>query len=108
MSNEFIEEKILEFTRKGDVEKVKFIRSLHKRIMPSQLDRIQKNDKGVYHELFMPKWFTWEMLRAWAENFEAPGRGKKCILCDTKSENGIDFNERFICENCFVRLKQLE
>ena len=108
MANDFIEEKILELTRKGDMEKAKFLKNLHKRIMPSQFERIQKNDKSVYRELFMPKWVTWETLRAWADNFKLPGKGKTCILCNNKSENGIDFNERFICENCFVRLKHLE
>ena len=108
MANEFIEEKILELTRKGDIEKVKFLKNLHKKIMPSQFEKIKKNDKSVFRELFMPKWVTWEMLRAWADNFKLPGKGKICILCNNKNENGIDFNERFICENCFVRLKQLE
>lgn len=108
MANRFIEEKILELTRKGDLEKVRFLKNLHKRIMPSQFEKIQRNDKSVLQELFMPKWVRWELLRAWADNFSAPEKGKQCILCNSRSSNGIDFNERFICESCFVRLKQLE
>ena len=108
MANDFFEQAVVDFTRKGALEKVKFLENLHKRVMPSQLERIQKNDKSVLPELFMPKWVSWELLRAWADNFKAPGIGKACILCGQKSELGIDFNEKFICENCFVRLKQLE
>ncbi len=108
MANQFIEEKITELTRKGDMEKAKFLKNLHKKILPSQFEKIQKNDKSVMKEMFMPKWVSWEMLRAWADNFQMPGKGRVCILCGEKSENGIDFNEKFICENCFVRLKHLE
>lgn len=108
MGNEFFEQMINELTRKGDLEKVNFLKGLHKKVMPSQLERIQKNDKSVFRELFMPKWVSWELLRAWAENFSLPQHGRICILCGTGGMNGIDFNEKFICENCFVRLKQLE
>lgn len=108
MANSFVEERILDLTRKGDLEKVKFLKSLHRKIMPSQFEKIQKNDKAVLKELFMPKWVSWELLRAWADNFETPGKGRVCILCSSKNETGIDFNEKFICEECFVRLKQLE
>lgn len=108
MSNEFFEQTVINFTRKGAEDKVRLLKNLHKKVLPSQLKRIQKNDKSVLKEMFMPKWVSWELLRAWADNFKMPGKGKVCILCDEKKENGIDFNERFICENCFVRLKQLE
>ena len=94
--------------RKGDLEKVNFLKGLHRKVMPSQFERIQKNDKSVFRELFMPKWVSWELLRAWAENFSPPQHGRICILCGAGGMNGIDFNEKFICENCFVRLKQLE
>lgn len=108
MPNEFFEQTLLEFTRKGALDKVSFLKGLHKKILPSQVERIQKNDKSVFRELFMPKWVSWVLLRAWAENFSMPAGGKICILCGAVGMNGIDFNEKFICENCFVRLKQLE
>ena len=108
MANEFFEQKILELTRKGALEKVKFLKSLRKKVMPSQLEKIHQNDKSVLHELFLPKWVSWELLRAWADNYKLGGKGKKCILCNSQSELGIDFKEKFICENCFVRLKHLE
>lgn len=106
--NEFFEQTVIELTRKGALGKVRFLKNLHKRIMPSQFERIQKNDKGVLSELFMPKWVSWELLRAWADNLSMPEKGKTCILCNSKSELGIDFSEKFICENCFVRLKNLK
>jgi len=108
MANEFFEQTLINYTRRGAVDRANLLKNLHKRIMPSQLERIKKNDKSVYAELLLPKWVKWELLRAWADNFKTPGKGKTCILCNSKNENGIDFNERFICENCFVRLKQLE
>ncbi len=108
MGNEFFEQTLINLTRKGAEDRVRLLKNLHKKVMPSQLERIQKNDKSVLQEMFMPKWVSWELLRAWADNFKKPGKGKQCILCDEKKENGIDFNERFICEGCFVRLKQLE
>ena len=106
--NKYFDQIIVELTRKGASDKAKFLKNLHKRVMPSQLERIQKNDKSVLQEMFMPKWVSWELLRAWADNFKMPGKGKICILCGQKNETGIDFQEKFICENCFVRLKQLE
>jgi len=108
MATEYFEKLLVELTREGQEDKVKFLKSLHKRVMPSQFERIKKNDKSVFAELLMPKWVTWELLKAWAEGFKTPGKGKTCILCSTKNETGIDFNEKFICETCFVRLKQLE
>ncbi len=108
MSNEFFEQTVINLMRKGAEDRVRLLKNLHKKVLPSQLERIQKNDKSVLQEMFMPKWVSWELLRAWADNFKRPGKGKQCILCDEKKENGIDFNERFICESCFVRLKQLE
>jgi len=108
LTNEYYDQILTELTRKGALDKVKFLKALHKKILPSQFEKIERNDKGVLKELFMPKWVTWELLRAWADNFSMPGKGKHCILCNVQSENGIDFNDKFICESCFVRLKHLE
>ncbi len=108
MANEFFEQTVIDFTRKGALDRVKLLKNLHKKIMPSQFERIKLNDKSVYSELLLPKWVKWELLRAWADGFEMPGKGKTCILCNSKSEHGLNFNDRFICGDCFVRLKQLE
>lgn len=108
MPNEFFEQTVTDLTRKGALDRVKLLRGLHRKIMPSQFERIKRNDRGVLQELLLPKWVSWELLRAWAENFSLPGKGTVCILCNEQREHGINFNDRFICENCFVRLKQLE
>ncbi|MCX6799183.1 MAG: hypothetical protein NTW59_03755 [Candidatus Diapherotrites archaeon] len=105
--NNFFEQTVLELTRKGDLKKVKFLRGLHRHIMPSQVARINQNDRGVLREIVLPKWVSWDLLRAWADNFKEEGKGKICILCNSQSDLGVDFRDKFICENCFIRLKQL-
>ncbi len=99
------EETIVNLTRKGAAEKVNFLKSLRKKIMPSQLKKIQQNDKSVLRELFLPKWVSWELLSDWAADFKEQGEGRECILCGKKAAVGIDFNEKFICETCFLKLK---
>jgi hypothetical protein len=105
--NDFLEQTITELTRKGDMEKVKMLKTLHRRVMPSQAERIRKNDKTVLREFMLPKWIAWELLRAWADSKQPDQKGKICILCNSRSETGMDFNERFICENCFLKVKNL-
>jgi hypothetical protein len=108
LSNEFFEQTLVDLTRKGALDKVKFLKNLHRKVLPSQFERIKRNDKAVLKELFMPGWVSWELLRAWADNFKIPGKGKECIFCGNRSQTGIDFEEKFICEGCFLRIKQLE
>ncbi|MBN2067731.1 MAG: hypothetical protein JW744_04650 [Candidatus Diapherotrites archaeon] len=108
MPNDFFEEKLLDLARKGAEDKVRILKGLHKKVMPSQFERIRQNDKSVMQELFLPKWISWELLRAWSDNIRPAGRGRTCVLCNEPNEMGITFNEKFICENCFVRIKQLE
>jgi len=100
------EEKMLDLMRKGDEEKVKWMKSLNKTIMGSQIKRIQQNDKSVLRELVVPKWVTWDLLYDWAQGKQI-AKGRRCILCAEAYESGIDFNEKFICENCFIKLKNL-
>lgn len=104
---EFLKQKILELTRRGDLEKVELIGGLRKRVMPSQLKRIQEDDKSIMRELFLPKWVSWELLKDWASDFKVEGEGRACALCGEKSRLGIDFNERFVCDYCFVKIKNL-
>jgi len=108
LGNEFFEQTVIDLTRKGATDKVKLLKGLHKKIMPSQFKKIRQNDKSVLQELFLPKWVSWELLRAWADGVKPLGRGKTCILCNQANEVGVTFNEKFICENCFVRLKNLK
>ena len=105
---DLFEERVLDLTRKGDVEKVKFLKNLHKKVMPSQIERIQEGDKTVLAELFLPKWLTWDFMQIWASRFKTEGEGRKCNLCAEKSKVGIDFDEKFICNNCYMRIKHLD
>ncbi len=104
---ERFEEKMIEFTRKGDMEKVKWMKNVDRIILPNQLKRIQQNDKTVLRELVLPKWVRWDLLYEWANNKKIRN-GRLCILCNEHSENGMDFNEKYICENCFLKIKNWE
>jgi hypothetical protein len=99
----FYEETLMEFKRKGDIEKVKWLESLDKRITVSQKKRIQENDKRIMQELFAPKWASWELLYSWATK---DSKEKSCSLCDKKDSVGMDFKGKFVCANCFIELKQ--
>lgn len=98
------EEMAVEFTRRGEIDKAKWIRNIRKTILPSQEKRIREKDRSVIKELAVPKWVTWEFLYEWA-NSQDKNSGKQCALCSKVSENGIDFKEKFICENCFLLIK---
>ncbi len=102
------EEKMLEFLRKGDEEKVKWMRSLNKTVLPSQLRRIQQNDKTVLFEMVLPKWADWSLLYDWGQSRNSPTKGKICILCNLAAENGINYLEKHICESCFLKLKNMQ
>ena len=102
------EDRISELTRKGDRQKVNLLKSLRKKVMPSQLKRIHNGDKGVLQELFLPKWVSWDLLVDWASDFKERQQGRECVLCGNRSELGMDFQQKFICEGCFVKIKNLE
>lgn len=101
------EDKVIELTRKGAMDKVSFLKGLRKKVMPSQLKKIHENNKSVMQELFLPKWVSWELLFDWASDFKEQGNGRECVLCGNKSELGMDFNEKFVCESCFLKIKNL-
>lgn len=101
------EQKLIELTRRGDIEKVKWMKNIDRIILPNQVKRIQQNDKTVLQELVLPKWVRWDLLYEWANN-KRVRKGRMCILCNEYSENGIDFEQKYICENCFFGLKNLE
>ncbi|MCX8158168.1 MAG: sigma factor G inhibitor Gin [Candidatus Diapherotrites archaeon] len=101
-----IEKLITEYTRKGQLDKANFLKNLDKVLLPSTIQRIQQNDKTVLKEIVLPKWVDWELLYEWA-NSKKIKNGRTCILCNESSETGIDFKSKFICDNCFLRLKNL-
>jgi len=108
MSDNDFDAKLLEFVRRGDEEKVSLLKNLNKKILSSQLEKIQNNDKTVMNELFLPKWLDWSLLQAWAEKYKIPAKGEQCVLCSEQSPLGIVFQEKFICENCYIRIKNLK
>lgn len=102
----FFEEKMQEFARKGDSEKIKWMKNISSIIPPSQMKRIQDNDKSVLKELFVPKWVSWDLLYSWAVE-QTTSHGITCVLCGKAEEHGLKFKERFICEHCFFELKNV-
>jgi hypothetical protein len=100
-------EKKLQLLRKGDLEKVKFLETLHLKILPQHIKRIQQNDKSVLKELVLPKWVTWDLLFEWANSVKPAETLRRCALCDNFEELGIEFKEKWICQGCFLKLKEL-
>jgi len=103
MESEFDKMKI-EWLRKGNVEQIKYLDNLHKVMLPSQIKRIQQNDKSVLKELVLPKWMKWDLLFQWSNNLTVMD-GRRCVLCEQTNSAGIDFKGKWICDGCFVRLK---
>jgi len=105
MTNIF-EEKLLDFKRKGDQEKVRFLEKLDNIIQKSQKKRIQANDKTILDEVIIPKWVPWEILYSWATR-EKGVKGKRCVFCSEVHELGVNLKEKFVCHDCFFELKSL-
>jgi len=102
------EEKMVDFVRRGQKERVKYLDKLGKSMLPSQLERIQQNDKTVLKELILPKWLAWELLYEWGIRNKVIDSPRNCILCNEDNEVGLDFKDKFICDTCFLKLKNLE
>lgn len=101
------EKKRIEFVKRGQNDRIKFLENLTKTVLPVQLKRIQQNDKTVLKELVLPNWLEWELLYDWSNRYRALEKARECILCNELQESGMDFKEKFICENCFLRLKNI-
>jgi len=99
---------MVEFVRRGEGSRVHFFESeLRKRVLPMQLKRIQQNDKTVLKELVLPQWLDWDLLYEWSIRESHPAKGAECILCNARAERGMDFNGKFICDECFFRLRAM-
>lgn len=101
------EERLLELTRKGAIDKVKWLKNINKIILPSQKKRIQQNDKSVLNDLVLPKWVTWDILYEWASQKVAEDNTFTCILCNNKVMHGTNFRGKHICQECLNELKRL-
>ncbi|MDO8537510.1 MAG: sigma factor G inhibitor Gin [archaeon] len=103
----FFEEQHLEYKRRGAKDKWQWMEKMDLKILPSQKKRIQVNDKTVWKELIIPPWVTWELLFSWATKETFNQTGKECIICNNANELGVKIENKFICQNCFVKLKQM-
>ncbi|VVC00009.1 Uncharacterised protein [uncultured archaeon] len=99
--------KMQEFIQKRQLDRLHFVENLRKTVLPAQIKRIQQNDKGVLKDLVLPEWLDWDLLYEWAMRFNVIENPRECVLCNSKAELGIDFNQKFICERCFFRVKVL-
>ncbi len=90
----------------GHADRVKFLDGLVRIVPPSAVVRIQQNDKSVLNELVLPEWLDWDTLYVWAQRVSQK-KGRVCIFCGDSSENGVDFKEKWVCEGCFLKLKNL-
>ncbi len=102
---DYYEGKMLEFAQKRQVDRLKFIENLGRSIMPAQIKRIQQNDKTVLKDLVLPDWLDWDLLYGWGMRRKVLQNPRECILCNEKAELGVDFNLKFLCEQCFFRIK---
>jgi len=100
-----IDEAKIRFLRHGQLDRVKFIEGLTRKILPTQLKRIQQNDKTVLKDLVLPKWMDWELIYSWSNKHKVMDHARPCILCNNREEVGIDYKGKFICDNCFLRIK---
>ena len=103
---EMFEQKLLELSRRGDSEKSTYLKNLDNTVLPSFVKRIQQNDRSVLKEMVVPGWVPWDLLRDWADS-KGERKGRRCILCDGFSEIGVDFKNKYICEYCFLKIKNL-
>ena len=101
---QMFDEKLDEYLRKGDRQKVKWMQNIGKIIMPSQTQKIINDDKTVMRELFVPKWVDWELLRDWALG-RPRAKASMCILCNNHHDLGLVFNGKFVCQDCFMKIK---
>lgn len=101
------ETKKTELLRKGQMDRARWLENISKAILPSQAKRIQQNDKTVLKELVLPSWVNWDLIYDWAIT-KKDSSGKTCILCNFDAENGIYFLEKYVCESCFLKLKNLQ
>ena len=99
------ESKMLEMVRRGQRDRVKYIQNLYRTILPAQVKRVQQNDKTVLKDLVLPEWLDWELLYEWSMRRRIVDNPRECILCNEVAELGVDYNQKFLCESCFFRIK---
>jgi len=94
--------------RRGHKNRVEYLESLKEKVLPSQIKRIQQNDKSVKKDLVLAHWMDWDTLYEWSQTLKVNAKGADCILCDKEMPNGMTINDKFVCENCFLKIKNME
>ncbi|MEM4256984.1 MAG: hypothetical protein QXZ13_02845 [Candidatus Diapherotrites archaeon] len=92
--------------KEGRSDRVKFLEGLNKIIPPSAVLKIRQNDKSVLQEIVLPSWLDWDTLFVWAQR-QSVVKGMLCIFCAQASDVGVNFKEKWICEQCFLKLKEI-
>jgi hypothetical protein len=67
------EVKLVDWTRKGAEERVSLIESLPRKLLQSQKQKILQGDETIMQDLFLPKWFNWELLQEAAKYYMRKG-----------------------------------
>lgn len=101
------EAKLLDLTRRGETKKVKWFRNLENTILPSQIDRLLKDDKSVWNDLVVPEWCSYSMLREWAASKRKGDTEKICRLCDKLKDEGKTIESRFVCNECAQKIVEV-
>lgn len=101
---QMFEEKLDEYRRKGDQQKVKWMQNIGRIILPSQAQRILQDDKTVLREIFLPNWASWELIQDWALS-RPQAKTNMCVLCNSHNDLGMAFNGKFVCHGCFMKIK---
>lgn len=103
----FFDKTYAELVQKRDIDKVRWLDQIERKIPPTFRKRIRANDKTVLHELMVPSWVKWELLHSWATEKVEQKEKNNCALCQQTQENGIHFHARFVCETCFKTLRSM-
>ncbi|MFH1751454.1 MAG: hypothetical protein ABH821_00740 [archaeon] len=101
MAHKLYLETLNRFKRIGDSEKIRFLESLDKKILPSQKNKIVENDKSITRELFLPSWVSWELIRSWAVK---DLKQNTCVFCNQLFEDLKEFKGKSICSYCLQEL----
>ena len=98
---------MLEYTRRGEEDKARYIKNLDKSLLPSQRARVLSNDSSVWHELVVPKWLDFDMLREWIMLKDKPANREMCTFCNSYSENLLNLNGKYVCRECGEKIKEM-
>jgi formylmethanofuran dehydrogenase subunit E len=100
-----LEQHMIELTRRGQEDKVRYIKNLDRSLLPSQKQRIINHDTSVWHELVVPNWLTFDMLREYIITKDKPQNAEMCTFCNSAVENPLNLNGKNICRDCAEKIR---